>query len=93
MKTNAELNKIAHDLMEVRAMIKQLEAEEEALKDQLKAEMIDRGEEVIEGDSWKASWKNTSNSRFDSKSFKADHEDLYNKYMKNTTGTRFTFSV
>ncbi len=93
MKTMKELNQIAHDLMEVRAMLKELEAEEETLKDQLKAEMIERGEEVLEGDSWKASWINVNNNRFDTTSFKADHADLYDSYMKHSTGTRFTFTV
>jgi len=92
MSTN-ELNTTAHDLMSVRAMIAELEAEAEALTDKLKAAMVECGEEVLQGDGWKASWKNVSSHRFDSKAFKADHADLYSQYSKPTVTTRFVLSV
>ncbi len=88
-----ELNSTAHDLMSVRAMIAELEAEAEALTDKLKAHMVEQGAEVLQGDGWKASWKNVESRRFDSKAFKADHADLYGQYSKPTTTTRFVLSV
>lgn len=88
-----ELNTTAHDLMSVRAMIAELEAEAEALTDKIKAAMAERGEESIQGDGWKATWKNVTSSRFDSKAFKAAHADLYGQYSKSTTTTRFVLSV
>ena len=45
-----ELNGVAHNLMEVRAMIAELEAEAEALTDKIKTAMVERGEEVLTGD-------------------------------------------
>ncbi len=87
------LNKTARDLLEIRAMIKELEAEAEALTDQLKAAMIDRSTETLEGDGWKATWKNVESRRFDSKSFKAQHGDLYEAFSKPTTTTRFLISA
>ena len=88
-----ELNTTARDLMSVRAMIAELEAEAEALTDKIKAVMVERGEEVLTGDGWKASWKNVNSQRFDSRRFKADHADLYGQYSKATTTTRFVLSV
>ena len=88
-----ELNTTARDLMSVRAMIAELEAEAEALTDKIKAAMVERGEEVLTGDGWKASWKNVNSSRFDSKAFKAKHGDLYEQYSKPTTTTRFLVSA
>ena len=88
-----ELNTTARDLMSVRAMIAELEAEAEALTDKIKAVMVERGEEVLTGDGWKASWKNVNSQRFDSRRFKADHADLYSQYSKATTTTRFILSV
>ena len=88
-----ELNSTARDLMSVRAMIAELEAEAEALTDKLKGHMVDQGTEVLQGDGWKATWKNVSSSRFDSKAFKADHADLYGQYSKAATTTRFVLSV
>ena len=86
-----ELNSTAHDLLSVRAMIEELQAE--ALTDKIKAAMVERGEETLQGDGWKASWKNVNSSRFDSKAFKAAHADLYSQYSKATTTTRFVLSV
>lgn len=88
-----ELNSTAHDLISVWAMIEELQAEAEALTDKLKAAMVERGEETLQGDGWKASWKNVNSQRFDSKSFKADHADLYSQYSKATTTTRFVLSI
>ena len=88
-----ELNTTARDLMSVRAMIAELEAEAEALTDKIKAVMVERGEEILTGDGWKASWKNVNSQRFDSKAFKADHADLYSQYSKATTTTCFILSV
>lgn len=88
-----ELNGTARDLMSVRAMIAELEAEAEALTDKIKGAMVDRGAEVLQGAGWKATWKNVTSSRFDSKAFKADHADLYGQYSKATVSTRFTLSV
>ena len=88
-----DLNKTARDLLEVRAMIKELEQEAEALTDQIKAAMIDRSTETLEGDGWKATWKNIESRRFDSKSFKAQHGDLYEAFSKPTTVTRFLISA
>ena len=88
-----ELNTTARNLMSVRAMIEELQAEAEALTDKLKTAMVDQGTEVLQGDGWKATWKNVVSSRFDSKRFKADHGDLYGKYSRPTTSTRFVLSV
>lgn len=90
---NIDINKAGRDLLEVRAMIKELEAEAEALSDRIKAAMIDQGAETIEGDGWRASWKNVESRRFDSKSFKHDHSDLYDQYSRKTTTTRFLISA
>ena len=91
--SSTELNATARDLMSVRAMIAELEAEAEALTDKIKAAMVEQGTEIIQGDGWKATWKNVTSSRFDSKRFKAEHADLYGEYSKDTTTTRFVLSV
>ena len=88
-----EINTVAKDLISVRQMIEELQAEAEALTDKIKGAMVDQGTETLQGDGWKASWKNVNSSRFDSKRFKADHADLYGQYSKTTTSTRFVLSV
>lgn len=88
-----DINTTAKSLIDVRAMIAELETEAEALTDKLKAAMVEQGTEALQGDGWRATWKNVNSSRFDSKSFKADHADLYSQYSKATTTTRFVLSV
>ena len=88
-----ELNSTAQNLMSVRAMIAELEAEAEALTDKLKGHMVDQGTEVLQRDGWKATWKNVSSSCFDSKAFRADHADLYGQYSRTTVSTRVVLSV
>ena len=88
-----DLNKTARELLELRAMIREMEAEAEALTDRIKAAMVDAGTESLQGDGWHASWKNVESRRFDSKSFKAQHGDLYEAFSKPTTTTRFLISA
>lgn len=91
--SSVELNSIAHDLLSVRSMIAELEAEKEALTDKLKAVMIERETEVLTGDGWKASWKNVSSTKLDSKALKAAMPDVVAKFTKTTTTPRFTITV
>ena len=88
-----ELNAAARDLLAVKAMIAELEAQAEALTDSIKAAMVEQGREALSGEGWKASWKNVNSTRFDSKAFKAEHADLYAAYSKKTTSTRFLVSA
>jgi predicted phage-related endonuclease len=89
----SDMNAAAKDLMSVRAMIRELEAEAEALTDKLKAAMVERSTETLEGDGWKATWKNVESRRFDSKAFKAQHGDLYESFTKPTITTRFVLTA
>lgn len=91
--SSIDMNATARDLMSVRAMIRELEAEAEALTDKLKAAMVERSTETLEGDGWKATWKNVERHRFDSKAFKAQHGELYEAFTKPTTTTRFVLSA
>ena len=90
--STTELNQAARDLLAVKAMIAELEAEAEALTDRIKGAMIDQGKEVLTGEGWKSSWKNVTSCRFDSKAFKTAHGDLYAEYSKPVTTCRFLIS-
>ena len=78
------------------ARIKELEAEHEAitdeleaLKDTVKAYMVSQGTETMRVGVYKVSYKRYTSSRFDSKAFKVEHEALYNQYIKTTEARRF----
>lgn len=88
-----ELNQKARDYFAIQVMIAELTEQAEAIKDQMKAEMIDRGQEEITGSGWRCTWHNTTTNRFDSAGFKKAHADLYQQFSKPVTGTRFTLNA
>lgn len=88
-----ELNQKAREYFDIQSMIAELEAEAEAIKDVMKAAMVEAGQEEINGTGWRATWHNTTTNRFDSKAFQKEHSDLYKSFCKPTTGTRFTLNT
>lgn len=70
-------------LKELEALIKEAQAEAEAIKDQLKAE-------EMTVDVYTVCYKIVTSRRLDSKKLKADHADLYNAYTTKTTSCRFS---
>lgn len=87
-----EMDVKARTYFELLDQIESLQQEAEAIKDALKAQMVEQSTEELEGNGWRATWHNTNNSRFDSKRFKADHAELYGLYTVKSTGTRFTLN-
>lgn len=88
-----EMDAKAAEYFALQEQIEQLQAEAEAIKDSLKAVMVDRATEELEGHGWRATWHNTVTNRFDSSAFKKAHADLYTAFCKPTTGTRFTLNA
>lgn len=90
--TEQELTTKMNQLAEVRAQMKALAEIEDALKAELTAEMIAQETDVLTAGGYKAMNKTVKSSRFDSKAFKAEHEELYKAYTRTGFQTRFTFS-
>ena len=76
-------------LRELNAEIERLTAEAEAVKDELKAEMIERGSDVLVGSGWKASWKVVESSRLDTKALKAALPDVAARFTVTSRTSRF----
>ena len=87
-----ELDNQVNSLREIQTMIERLTAEAEAIKDSIKAEMVNRGEDTLVGNGWKASWKIIEGSRFDSKALKAADPATYARYTVSTRTSRFTIN-
>ncbi|WP_434309230.1 hypothetical protein [Hominifimenecus sp. rT4P-3] len=77
-------------LKEIEAQVKALEEQAEALKAEIKQDMEQKGQEEIKAGSFVVRWKTIISSKFDSKTFKAEHEALYNQYARQISGRRFT---
>ena len=87
-----ELDSKAATYFDIMAQIEALTAEAEAIKDSMKAVMVEQTTEEIEGHGWRATWHTTKTSRFDSKKFKADHADLFDAYTVKGNSARFTLN-
>ena len=72
------------------AEIEERQAQVEALKDGLKDAMKAQGVSKLSVGTYKVSYTEYSTRRFDSKSFKEEHADLYDSYTVTTTARRFT---
>ncbi len=88
--TNKTIETKAKEIKELIRMKEELEAEISSLQDELKAEMTERStEEMVVGE-YKIRYKSVCSNRFDTTTFKAKYEELYNQYLKQTTTKRFT---
>ena len=89
--TTAEIINKAHQIRELEALIADAQAEADALKDQLKAEMGDT-EELIAGE-YKIRYQTVTSSRVDTTALKKlfGVEGLAG-YMKTTTTRRFSIA-
>ena len=90
--TGVERDKIVRDYFAIQDMIEELNDQAEAIKDAIKADMVDAGTEELSGQGWSATWHNTVTNRFDSKAFKKEHGDLYEAFKRPFDGTRFTLT-
>ena len=87
-----ELDSKVSTLRELQSQIDALQAEAEAIRDAIKAEMVEQGAEVLTGNGWKASWKIVESARLDTKALKAQAPEIYNRFTVCTRQSRFTLN-
>ena len=78
------------ELLELKRMKEELEAEIASTEDEIKQAMGD--EDILIAGAFKVSWKPYVSSRFDSTRFKKEHADLAAAYTKQTTARRFSIN-
>ena len=91
MSINDLENKIAK-LQELEAFEKEIKDEAEALRDEIKAEMINREAEEITCGKYIVRWTNVLTQRFDSTAFKKALPDVYKAFTKQTASRRFSIA-
>lgn len=77
-------------LKEMEALIREAEAEAEKLREEIKAEMTKKKTEEMNVGRYIVRWTNVVSNRFDSKAFKAEMTELYDRYVKQTKSRRFS---
>ena len=92
MKTTEMLTKI-RELKELETLIAEAQAEADAIKDELKAELTNLGTDELTVDIYKIRYKIVTSNRFDTTSFKATHKELYEQYIKESVSRRFTVTA
>ena len=78
-------------LKELEAMMEEIKAEAEGIKDEIKAEMTARDTEELNLGKYIVRWTAVLSTRFDTKRFKeAFGEDLYKLYTKEVSSKRWS---
>ena len=92
MATNEMIKKI-EALNEWEQIIADAQAEAEAIRDAIKAEMMERDTEELIAGQYIVRWTSVLSNRFDTTSFKKVYGDLYKAFTKQSASRRFTISA
>ncbi len=91
MSKNELISKI-EALNEWEALMEEAKAEAEAIRDSIKAEMLDRDTEELTAGQYIIRWTPVLSNRFDSTAFKKMYGELYKAFTKQTASRRFSIS-
>ena len=80
-------------LKDLETLIEEAKAEAEALRDEIKAEMLSRNTEEMEAGQYIVRWTSVLTQRFDTTAFKKVMPDVYKAYTKQVSSRRFTISA
>lgn len=92
MTTNEIITKI-EELNEWERLLAEAQEEANALRDELKQQMMERDTEELEAGHYIIRWTNVTTNRFDSANFKKQLPDIYKAYLKQSISKRFTISA
>ena len=88
-----ELESRIRKMQEWETLAEEARAEAEALRDEIKAEMVKRDTEELTAGSYIVRWTPVLSNRFDSTAFKKVMPDVYKAYTKQVSSRRFTISA
>ena len=90
---NNEITKKIEMLNEWEQIIADAQAEAEAIRDEIKAEMMDRDTEELIAGQYIVRWTSVLSNRFDATAFKKVYGDLYKAFTKQVSSKRFSISA
>ena len=91
MSTNELVAKIKA-LNEWETLMEEAKAEADAIRDSIKAEMVERGTEELIAGSYIIRWTSILSQRFDSTAFKKVMPDVYKIFTKQVASRRFSIT-
>ena len=91
--SNNQIVKKIESLLEWEKITEEARKEAEALRDEIKQELMIRNKEELTVGQYIIRWTSVLSNRFDSTAFKKVMPELYKAYTKQTASRRFTISV
>ena len=91
MSKNELISKI-EALNEWEALLEEAQNEVEAIRDSIKAEMLERDTEELTAGQYIVRWTSTLTQRLDTTAFKKALPDVYKSFTKQTASRRFSIS-
>ena len=79
-------------LKDLESLIEEAKAEAEALRDEIKTEMLNRDIEELEAGQYIVRWTSVLTQRFDTTTFKKVMPDVYKAYTKQVSSRRFSIA-
>ena len=79
-------------LKDLESLIEEAKAEAEALRDEIKTEMLNRDTEELEAGQYIVRWTSVLTQRFDTTAFKKVMPDVYKAYTTQGSSRRFSIA-
>ena len=90
--STVEITSKIESLKDLETLIEEAKAEAEALRDEIKAEMLSRNTEEMEAGQYIVRWTSVLTQRFDTTAFKKVMPDVYKEYTKQVSSRRFSIA-
>ncbi len=88
-----EITSKIESLRSLEELIEEAKAEAEALRDEIKAEMLSRDTEELTAGKYIVRWTSVLSNRFDTTAFKKVMPEVFKAYTKQVSSHRFTISA
>ena len=90
--STVEITSKIEALKDLESLIEEAKAEAEALRDEIKTEMLNRDTEEMEAGQYIVRWTSVLTQRFDTTAFKKVMPDVYKAYTKQVSSRRFSIA-
>ena len=88
-----ELENRVERLLEWEDLVEQARSEADAIRDEIKSEMLAQDKEEIVAGKYIVRWSSVLSNRFDTTAFKKAHGDLYQSFVKQVSSRRFSVAA
>ena len=87
-----EIESKVEALQDLEALIEEAKAEAEAIKDEIKAEMLDREVSELKAGRFIIRWTDVVSNKFDTAAFKKTYHELYKAFTRQVSSRRFSIA-